>query len=61
VGIERFWFGGKTFSLICEKPDWDQKRSIKVTSEDIVDLTARAAERVEHVKVPAGKPVKFAV
>jgi len=61
VGIERFWFSGKTLSLVCEEPDSDQKRSIKVTSEDTVDLMVRAADRVEHVKVPAGKPIKLVI
>jgi len=61
VGVERFWFGGKTLSLICEEPDSDQKRSIKVTSEDMVDLTVRAANRVQHVKVPAGKSIKLVI
>ena len=61
VGVERFWFGGKTVSLVCEEPDRDLERRITATSDGAVNLTLRVQDRTEYVKVPAGKTIEVSL
>lgn len=51
VGIEKFWFGGKTVSLICEKADKSNKRTIKVTSNGDfkLDITLNGQHFTEKI------------
>ncbi|UCD51729.1 MAG: hypothetical protein JSW27_03680, partial [Phycisphaerales bacterium] len=59
VGIERFWFGGKTASLICERAKIDGTREVVVKSDGAFDLTVRWDGRAKAVRVPAGEEVRF--
>jgi hypothetical protein len=56
VGIERFWFGGKTASLMCEPADAAGKRILTVQSSGDFNLLIRLQGRQEEVHVSAGKP-----
>lgn len=59
VGVERFWFGGKTVSLVCEKADSDGGRTITVNSGGGFDLTVKWQSTTKTVQVPAGKEVQL--
>lgn len=43
VGVERFWFGGRTVSLICEESDASGKRKIRIDSDGPVKLQVNCA------------------
>lgn len=51
VGIDKFWFGGKTVSLICEEAENDNKRLIRVTSDGDfkLDITLNGKHYTEDV------------
>jgi hypothetical protein len=51
VGIEKFWFGGKTVSLICEEADKDKNRTIRVTSDGDfkLDITLNGKHYIENI------------
>jgi len=61
VGVEKFWFSGNTVSLVCEEPDRDMRRKIKVTCEDSVKLALKMPGRTEYVKIPAKKPIEILI
>jgi hypothetical protein len=59
VGVERFWFAGKTVSLICEKADATGDRTVTVTSDGTFDLAATWQGKTEALQVTAGKQVQL--
>jgi len=61
VGVERFWFGGKTGSLVSEEPDKDMRRIVKVNSTDTVNLVLRTQGMTECVEIPARKTVTLSM
>jgi hypothetical protein len=61
VGIERFWFAGKTVSLICEEADEAGIRSVTVSSDGEFLLTIKSDGKTKQVQVPADKPVRLAL
>jgi len=61
VGIEGFWFGGRTSTLVCEEPDSNGKRSIIVSSDDPFRLTLKMDRKTRHVNITAGKTVKLSL
>jgi hypothetical protein len=58
VGVERFWFGGKTVSLVCEKADAGGNRTVTVKSDGAFDFTATWRGKTKTIQVPAGKEVQ---
>jgi hypothetical protein len=61
VGIERFWFGGKTASFICEPADAAGKRSITVQSDGDFNLLIKFQGQQKRIHVSADKPVNLTV
>ncbi len=57
VGIENFWFGGKTVTLICGNPDKKGRRKVEVTSDRPFTLTVKWKEREVKIEVPAGETI----
>ncbi len=55
VGVERFWFGGKTVSLVCEKADAAGVRMVTVKSDGDFGLAVTCQGKTRTVQVPAGK------
>jgi hypothetical protein len=55
VGVERLWFGGKTVSLVCEAPDAQGRRTVRILSDGdtSVRLVWNSVDTV--VNVGAGK------
>jgi len=58
VGVERFWFGGKTVSLVCEKADAAGVRTATVKSDGKFDLVVTSQRKTQTVQVPAGKEIQ---
>lgn len=61
VGIERFWFGGKTVSLVCEEPATDGSRSITVKSDGTFQLMIVFGDQTRTVAVPANKEIQLSL
>ncbi len=59
VGVERFWFGGKTVSLVCEKADATGVRTVTVKSDEAFDLVITSPDKTMSVQVPADKEVQL--
>jgi glycogen debranching enzyme len=59
VGVERFWFGGKTVSLVCEKADAAGVRTVTIKSDRAFDLAATWQGRTMTLQVPAAKEVQL--
>jgi len=59
VGVERFWFGGKTGSLICDEADADGTRAIKVRSDGSFKLTVEVGGKTRTVTVPADEEIEL--
>jgi hypothetical protein len=55
VGIKRFWFGGKTVSLVCEEAASDGKRLLRIQSEKAFRLTIRRNGKTIEIQIPAAK------
>jgi len=58
VGVERFWLGGKTVSLICEKADAAGVRTVTVKSDGAFDLAVTWQGKTKAVPIPAGKEIR---
>jgi hypothetical protein len=58
VGVERFWFGGKTVSVVCEKADAAGARAVRVESDGAFDLAVTWRGRARIIQVPAGKEIQ---
>ena len=59
VGAERFWFGGRTVSLVCEEADATGARAVKVKSSAAFDLTLSWQGKTMTVQVPAHQEVQL--
>lgn len=59
VGIEKFWFGGKTVSLISEQAEASGIRSVTVKSDGSFHLTVKYGGKVKTVLVPANKHIQL--
>jgi hypothetical protein len=57
VGVENFWFGGKTVSLVCDPADATGRRTVTVTSTAPFDLTVLWQGKTTTIQVPAGKQI----
>jgi hypothetical protein len=55
VGIEQFWFGGKTVNLVCEAADESGKRTLKVSSSKPFTLVIHWRGTQTKIEIPAGK------
>ena len=61
VGVERFWFGGKTASFVCEEPNARGKRGIRVESDGAFHLKIKIDGKTKAVDVPAEKTVQVKI
>ncbi|MBN2475815.1 MAG: phosphodiester glycosidase family protein [Pirellulales bacterium] len=57
VGIERFWFAGRTVSLLCEPPDDSDARRVQISSDGPLHLVLRRAEKELSLDIAAHEPV----
>lgn len=55
VGIERFWFGGKTVSLICDEPDPAGRRTVRVNSDGNFHLKIICSGATRDADITAGR------
>jgi glycogen debranching enzyme len=58
VGVERFWFGGKTVSLVCDPPDATGTRTVTIKSDGSFDLTLLSQGKKQSVPVPADRQIQ---
>ncbi|MHC4791967.1 MAG: hypothetical protein ACYS8Y_11120, partial [Planctomycetota bacterium] len=58
VGIENFWFGGKTVSLVCEEANSIGDRLVKVKSTGAFHLRISLNGKVKAIEIPAGKSIQ---
>ncbi|UCG57016.1 MAG: hypothetical protein JSU70_19395 [Phycisphaerales bacterium] len=58
IGIDNFWFGGKTVSLVCGQGDSDSKRSVRVRSDGAFHLVITFEDKTRTVEVPAKQLVE---
>ena len=59
VGIEKFWFGGKTVSLLCEQADSSGVRLVTVKSDGSFHLTVKSGDMVKTIQIPANQQVQL--
>ena len=59
VGVARFWFGGKTVSLVCEPTDATGRRTLTVKSTGPFDLEISWQGKTTTVQVPANKQMQL--
>ncbi|MHC4558674.1 MAG: MGH1-like glycoside hydrolase domain-containing protein [Planctomycetota bacterium] len=59
VGIENFWFGGKTVSLVCQQPDIEGTRAIRVLSDGDFRLIVHLNGKKRTIKIPANRLVQM--
>jgi hypothetical protein len=58
VGIENFWFGEKTVSLVCEEAYSLGGRLVKVKSTGAFHLRINFNGKVKAIEVPGGKTIQ---
>jgi hypothetical protein len=58
VGIERFWFGGNTVSLICEEAGENGKRVVTASADKPFKLVVILNGEQFPMDVPAGKQAR---
>ncbi|HUS72046.1 MAG TPA: trehalase family glycosidase [Sedimentisphaerales bacterium] len=58
VGIENFWFGEKTISLVCEEANSTGNRLVKVKSTGAFHLRISLNGKVKAIEIPAGKSMQ---
>lgn len=58
VGVERFWFGGKTVSLVCDKLDAAGVRTVTIASDGDFSLVIEWQGKTKEVPVNAGKEIQ---
>jgi len=61
VGVERFWFGGQTISLVCEGADGTGARAVAVRSSGPLELAILWRGKTTTVHVPAGEALQLQV
>jgi glycogen debranching enzyme len=59
VGVERFWFAGKTVSLVCEEADATGTRAVTIQSTGSFHLTISWQGKTTTVQVPAGNEIQL--
>lgn len=59
VGIENFWFAGKTVSLLCEAPDSKGQRLVKIKSSGGFRLRINLNGKEKTIEVPSGEPIQI--
>jgi glycogen debranching enzyme len=59
VGVERFWFGGKTVSLICGKADAAGVRTVTMKSDGEFDLVVTSQGKTQTIQILAGKEIQL--
>ncbi len=60
VGIENFWFGGKTVDLICEEPSGN-KRVVKIESDKAFHLKLKYENETKEMDIPGGDAVEIMI
>jgi len=58
VGVEKFWFGGKTVSLLSRQPDARQIRRVTALSDGDFRLKIKFNGRTKTIDVPANESVE---
>ena len=58
VGIEKFWFGGKTIDLVCEESA-DNKRMVKIESDGKFFLKLKYKNITKEIDIPGGEVVEI--
>jgi len=61
VGVERFWFGGKTVSLVCDKADASGVRPVTIKSDGSFHLIVRSSGKTKTLQVPANKQIELRI
>lgn len=61
VGVERFWFGGKTVSFVCEEPDSRGKREVRVESDGDFHLKVKIDGKTKGMDIPAETTVQVEI
>ncbi len=61
VGIERFWFGGKTVSLVCGEPDAQGRRIVRIRSDGAFHLKLICGPVVREAEVTSGQTLEMTV
>ena len=61
VGIEKFWFGGKTVTLICEQADSSGVRLVKVKSNGSFHLTVISGSKSKTFLIPANQQIQLSL
>ncbi|HEY0257606.1 MAG TPA: trehalase family glycosidase [Candidatus Methylacidiphilales bacterium] len=61
VGVEQFWFAGKTVNLVCEAAHGEGKRALQVFSDQPFTLLVNWAGRTAEMKVPANEKVSLQI
>ena len=59
VGIERLRCGGTTVSLICDAPDAQRRRTVRVRSDAPFHLKLSCGGIVRELDVSAGEPLEL--
>jgi len=59
VGVERFWFGGKTVSLICDDVDASGIRRVTIRSDGSFHLVVKSGGKTKTVQVPADQQIQL--
>jgi glycogen debranching enzyme len=61
VGVERLWFGGKTVSLICEAPNAQGRRTVRVRSDAGFHLKLTCGKATRDAEVASGQTLEMAI
>ena len=59
VGIEKFWFGGKTVDLVCEAADKDDRRTLRVSSDKPFALIVLWKGKRTKMDITANKVISW--
>ncbi len=61
VGIEKFWFGGKTVSLICEQANSSGIRLVTIKSDGGFNLTVKSSGKTKTILVPTAQKIQLSI
>jgi hypothetical protein len=59
VGIERLRFGGTTVSLICDAPDAQHQRAVRIRSDAPFHLKLTCERVARELDIPTGEPLEL--
>ena len=59
VGVERFSFGGKTISLVCDDADASGIRRVTIRSDGSFHLIIKSSGKTKMVQVPADQQIQL--